>query len=158
MASAREIPGLDCDGRFDRAAPRVLSVRAEEVFAHSNGVLDVRRTEPVHDMRVAIWRLRAAIEYFGPCLPAKRRRKALKRLKALADGLGRRRDCDVRIELLEGVRERLPEADRPLLDDELDRLRVEQARATVELAGLVERRRLERLRLRLRRLGEAARR
>ena len=52
-------------------------------------------------MRVATRRLRAALEVFEPCFPRKRHRKALKRVKALADALGERRDRDVAIEFLE---------------------------------------------------------
>ena len=55
-------------------------------------------------MRVATRRLRAALEIFEPCFPRKRHRKALKKVKALADALGERRDADVEIALLEGLR------------------------------------------------------
>ncbi len=85
------------------AAARVVEVRAEEVFEHSDGVLDLDDVERVHDMRVATRRLRAALEIFEACFPRKRHRKALKRVKALADALGERRDLDVEIELLEGL-------------------------------------------------------
>ena len=63
-------------------------MRAAEVFEHSDDVLDMAEIERVHDMRVATRRLRAALEVFEPCFPAKRHRKALKRVKALADALG----------------------------------------------------------------------
>ena len=84
------------------AAVRVIEVRAAEVFDHSRGVLDLEDIEPVHDMRVATRRLRAAMEVFEPCFPTRRYRHALKRLKALADALGERRDRDVAIEFLNG--------------------------------------------------------
>ena len=69
-------------------------------------MLDLDDVERVHDMRVATRRLRAALEVFEPCFPRKRHRKALKKVKALADALGERRDRDVEIELLEGLRGR----------------------------------------------------
>ena len=102
MARAREIPDLDCDAPFAEAAARVIAIRAEELFEHSRGVLDIGDIERVHDMRVATRRLRAAMEIFEPCFPAKRWRRALKRVKALADALGERRDRDVAIEFLGG--------------------------------------------------------
>ena len=71
------------------------TVRAEEVFEHSDGVLDSGEIDRLHDMRVATRRLRAAMEVFEPCFPRKRFRKALKDVKALADALGERRDRDV---------------------------------------------------------------
>ena len=84
----------------------MVKVRAKEVFAHSDGVLDLDDVERVHDMRVATRRLRAALEIFEPCFPRKRHRKALKKVKALADALGERRDVDVEIELARGPRRR----------------------------------------------------
>ena len=59
MAAARKVE-LDCEGSFSRAAARVLKVRSKEVFARSDGVLDLGDVERVHDMRVATRRLRAA--------------------------------------------------------------------------------------------------
>ena len=90
MARARDVPGLDCDESFARTSARVVKVRSAEVFEHSAEVLDIDEIERVHDMRVATRRLRAALEVFEPCFPAKRHRKALKRVKALADALGAR--------------------------------------------------------------------
>ena len=102
MAGARKVE-LDCEGSFSQAAASVVKVRSKEVFAHSEGVLDLDDVERVHDMRVATRRLRAALEVFEPCFPRKRQRKALKKVKALADALGERRDADVEIALLEGL-------------------------------------------------------
>ncbi len=72
-------------------------------------------------MRVATRRLRAALEVFEPCFPAKRWRKALKRVKRLADALGERRDLDVEIELLEGLADETAEADREALASLIER-------------------------------------
>ena len=47
----------------------MIEVRAGEVFEHADGVLDLDEIEPVHDMRVATRRLRAALEVFEPCFP-----------------------------------------------------------------------------------------
>ena len=73
MARPREIP--DCDSPFAEAAARVITIRAEELFEHSRGVLDTADIERVHDMRVATRRLRAAMEIFEPCFPATRWRR-----------------------------------------------------------------------------------
>ena len=94
--------GFDCEEAFSASAERVVAVRAAEVFERSDGVLDMEEVEALHDMRVATRRLRAALEVFAPAFPAKRHRKALKRVKALADALGERRDRDVAIEFLTG--------------------------------------------------------
>jgi CHAD domain-containing protein len=156
VARAREVPGFDCGETFARAAARVIEVRAAEVFAHSDGVLEVTDIERVHDMRVATRRLRAALEVFEPCFPAKRHRKALKRVKALSDALGERRDRDVSIEFLKGFADEAPDADRAKLTALIDGLRHEQQVANDELAPYVSSKRLKKLRRRLRKLVKAA--
>lgn len=150
------MPGFDCEEPFADAAARVVEVRAGEVFEHSAGVLDMEEVERVHDMRVATRRLRAALEVFAPCFPAKRHRRALKRVKTLADMLGERRDRDVAVEFLEGFAGEAPEADRPAVDALIERLREEQREANDALAPYVTPKRLKKLRRRLRKLVKAA--
>jgi CHAD domain-containing protein len=156
VARAREVPGFDCDESFADTAARVVAVRSDEVVEHSRDVLDIGDIERVHDMRVATRRLRAALEVFAPCFPVKRHRKALKRVKALADALGERRDRDVAIEFLEAFAAEAPEADRTAVAALVERLREEQLRANEELVPYVEAKRLKKLRRRLRRLVKAA--
>jgi len=127
-------------------------VRSKEVFAQSAGVLDLDDIERVHDMRVATRRLRAALEIFEPCFPRKRHRKALKKVKALADALGERRDADVEIALLEGLVNETAEADRGALRDLIEELRERQVEANEALAPYVAQKRLKKLRRRLKKL------
>jgi CHAD domain-containing protein len=112
--------------------------------------------ERVHDMRVATRRLRAALEVFAPAFPAKRHRKALKPVKALADALGERRDRDVAIEFLTGFVGEAPQDERAAVDALIGRLRIEQRQANEDLAAYVTARRLKKLRRRLRKLAKAA--
>jgi CHAD domain-containing protein len=156
VARAREVPGFDCEEPFAAAAARVVRVRAAEVFERADGVLDTDDIEPLHDMRVATRRLRAALEVFEACFPRKRFRKALKRVKALADALGARRDRDVEIEFLVGFAEAAPEAERPLLAARIEALRQQQRQASEELAPYLAPERLGKLRRRLERLVEGA--
>jgi len=138
MAKAREIPGLAEAASFREAAARAVEVRAEEVFEHREGVLDMSDVERVHDMRVATRRLRAAMEIFAECFPKKDHKRLLKEVKDLADALGERRDRDVAIEALRGTRAELTATERPGLKHLQDELRVEQERANDELAALLE--------------------
>ncbi len=138
------------------AAARVVGVRAAEVFEHSRGVLDTGDVERVHDMRVATRRLRAAMEVFEPCFPRKRFRKALKEVKALADALGGRRDCDVEIEFIEGFVGEADPDDRERALALVKGLRKEQRQANEGLAELVAKKRLRKLHRRLDRLVEEA--
>lgn len=154
MARARQIERLDCEGPFAQAAAWIVSVRAAEVFAHSDRVLDLKDTERLHDMRVATRRLRAALEVFEPCFSRKRHRKALKRVKALADALGERRDRDVMIGLLA---ELIAEAEDGEGAGLIEGLREEQRAANQALASYVKPKRLRKLHRRLDRLVAEAR-
>jgi CHAD domain-containing protein len=156
VARPRDVLGLDCDESFACAAERAIEVRADEVFEHSKGVLDLSDIERVHDMRVATRRLRAAMEVFEPCFPRKRYRKTLRRVKALADALGERRDRDVQLEMLAGFFDDVSRADRRALTELCARLREEQHRANDELAPFVSDRRLQKLRRRLDKLAKVA--
>src|SRR5262249_40090742 len=135
---------------------RVVAVRVAEVFEHSAGLLDLAQVERVHDMRVATRRLRAALEIFEPCFPAKKHRKALKRVKRLADALGERRDADVEIELLEGLRGDIPSADRDALTALIEARRGDRRSANEVLEPHVSPKRLKKLRRRLQKLAKAA--
>lgn len=156
MARARDV-GLDCEGSFGAAAARVVEVRSEEVFAHAGNVLDLEDIEPLHDMRVATRRLRAAMEMLRPCFPRKRYRRAMKPLKALANALGERRDRDVAIAQLGEIGAAVLEpADRSRLEALIAGLREEQREANEALRPLLEEERMTKLRGRLRKLAEAA--
>ncbi len=158
MARPRDVSGLDCQGSFGEGAARVIEVRAEEVFAHAVGVLDLDDVDPLHDMRVATRRLRAAMEMFRPCFPRKRYRRAMKPLKALAGALGERRDRDVAIAFLgEIAAAELAPADRGRLEILVAGLREEQREANEALRPLLEQERMTKLRERLERLARVAR-
>jgi CHAD domain-containing protein len=155
VAGARKVE-LDCESSFSDAAAQAVKVRSKEVFEHAEGVLDLEEVERVHDMRVATRRLRAALEIFESCFPAKRHRKALKKVKALADALGERRDADVEIALLEDLAGEVTDADRRPLASLIDELRVRQLEANEALAPRVSPKRLKRLRRRLKKLTKKA--
>ena len=155
MAAARQLE-LDCEASFGSAAARAVELRSEEVFEHSAGMLDLGDIEGVHDMRVATRRLRAALEVFEPCFPAKRHRKALKRVKVLADALGERRDLDVEIDLLQELSAEVEDRDRAALATLIDERRSRQRRANDDLAPFVADKRLRKLRKRLAKLVSEA--
>ncbi|MGH2923109.1 MAG: CHAD domain-containing protein, partial [Solirubrobacterales bacterium] len=129
MAKAREIPGLGVDTGYGEAAARIVATRAGELAEHARGVLDTSDIERVHDMRVATRRLRAALEVFEPCFPAKAHRRVLGAAKDLADGLGERRDRDVAIAALDAFNDQMPAPDRRGVESLVTRLRDEQAEA-----------------------------
>ena len=157
MAKAKPIPDLSADQSYAEAAARIVSVRASEIGEHAQGVLDTGDIERVHDMRVATRRLRAALEIFEPCFPAKAYREALGEVKRLADALGERRDRDVAIATLHGFNEQMPSPDRRGISSLIGQLAAEQEDANRELAPLVEQPHLRALRESLDELVEGAR-
>ena len=155
MARPRRVE-VDCEEPFAAAAARIVAARSQELFEQSAGVLDLDDVERVHDMRVATRRLRAALELFEECFPSKRRHKSLKRVRALADALGERRDLDVELELLEGLSGDLASGDRQAIETLVGGLRAQQLEANERLAAFVTKKRLRKLKRRLHRLTEEA--
>jgi CHAD domain-containing protein len=137
MAKAKPIPDLTADDAYADAAAKVVSVRGAELAAHAQGVLDTGDIERVHDMRVATRRLRATLEIFEPCFPAKAYGQALTEVKRLADALGERRDRDVAIAALHNFNDQMAAPDRRGVSSLIEQLRGEQQQANEDLAPLV---------------------
>ena len=85
-------------------AAEVLRGRFEEVYAQREAALQTEDIEGVHQMRVAIRRLRSALRDFSPFLKKRFLKDAKKDLKRLSDALGAARDLDVEIAALEKFR------------------------------------------------------
>ena len=156
MAKARDIPELVHATSFREAAAMAVDVRAEEVFQHAAGVLDMGDIERVHDMRVATRRLRAVMEIFEAAFPKKQHRAVLRDVKALADALGERRDRDVAIDAMTKIGLALTATDRRGIDHLIEELRDEQRGANVELAAALQTMEESDLRGRLRALAASA--
>jgi CHAD domain-containing protein len=157
VAKAKPIPDLSADDAYADAAARIVEVRTGELIEHAQGVLDTGDIERVHDMRVATRRLRAALEIFEPCFPARSHRQALAEVKRLADALGERHDRDVEIASLHAFNDQMAASDRRGVDSLIERLRAEQEEANVALAPLVEEANLRALREGLQELAREAR-
>ena len=157
MTKARPILGLGEDDPYALAAAKVVSVRTRELADLSANVLDMDDIERVHDMRVASRRLRAALEFFEPCFPARAYKPALTQVKALADALGERRDRDVTIAALSEFSESISRSDRPGVQNLIERIRSEQVRANEALAPFVTERQIAELTARLEELVAEAR-
>jgi hypothetical protein len=139
VVKALPIPGLRADLPYGLAAARTVRVRADELVAQAEGVLDTERIERVHGMRVATRRLRAVLEIYAPCFPPKELKQTLREVKALADALGARRDPDVQIEGLDRFAATLPDEDRPGIRAFADVVRGDQEAGNAVLAAALER-------------------
>lgn len=91
-----ETPAAESTGQL---AKRIFVELHRTILSHEAGALD-GEVESVHDMRVAIRRLRVALSNFAVCLPKEDRKSLRSHLKHLADALGGVRDLDVMIEAL----------------------------------------------------------
>src|SRR3712207_3124438 len=131
-------------------------MRADELFAHAENVLDPTDIERVHDMRVASRRLRAVLEIFAPCFPQADFKTVLRDVKDLADALGERRDPDVHIEDMEELESHVQAAFRPGLEALVERLRARQATGNATLAAALEHAEECRLQERLHSLADGA--
>ena len=155
MAKAADID-IDPTEPFGQAAARIVRTRADELFAHAEGVLDTADIERVHAMRVASRRLRAVLEIFAACFPKQELRAVLRDVKRIADALGMRRDPDVHIAAMERFAAGVDDAQRPGIELLLADLRAEQAAGNAALAAELERMRSTELDRRLRALADAA--
>ena len=138
------------------AAVRIVRIRADELIANSENVLDTEDIERVHDMRVASRRLRAVLEIFEPCFPKGDFKTVLRDVKALADALGERRDPDVHIEDMQGFTAQVQVTNRPGLEALTARMRERQLRGNEVLAAALERATESNLHERLHSLADGA--
>jgi CHAD domain-containing protein len=111
---------FDRDASIGEVAYATLWRQLVELLRNEPGARLGDDIEALHDMRVAVRRLRAALSLFKPFLPAEILAQR-DDLRWLAGTLGSVRDLDVQLIAFAGWAERLDDADsdnlRPLLDD-----------------------------------------
>ncbi len=95
VAAAHAV-AVDLDPRLsgDEALRRIGTACLDQILRNEAAVL-AGVAEGIHQMRVAVRRLRAILSAFGTMLPADQRRRASEELRWLADSLGPARNLDV---------------------------------------------------------------
>lgn len=88
---------------------RIILMQYEVLINREKTVFDDRDIEDIHEMRVAVRRIRAAFRSFKPCMPRKYKKKIIKDLKLLARNLGSVRDLDVAIVFFKGYKKLFPD-------------------------------------------------
>jgi CHAD domain-containing protein len=111
----------------EQVAQRVFAELYEAIIAQETSVQQ-GEVEAIHDMRVAIRRLRAALGNFAVCLTNEERKQIRFWLKRLADALGAVRDLDVLMESFKLSQTSLAVTDRPAIAALLARLRRQRKR------------------------------
>lgn len=86
---------------MDAAARRVMRYYVLQMVNHEKGVLNGGDIDDLHDMRVAVRRLRVACRLFHKTLGKKRLEPFVRRLRQLGQDLGGVRDLDVFIAFVE---------------------------------------------------------
>lgn len=119
MARPKRVPGIDPDKRIAPNARRIFRVRIEEVYAFEPFIADPANVTELHDIRIALKRLRYLLEIFDVGFEADLTTH-LEQVKELQDLLGDIHDCDVQI---------------PMLVEHLGWLDTAEARAIAALAG-----------------------
>ncbi len=88
----------------------VLLKHLEDLEKEMDGVREGSQDiDPVHDARVASRRLRATLPLFEDCLPSKKAKKWLKKIRKVTSTLGDARDTDVQLEWLRKFQNKLPD-------------------------------------------------
>ena len=103
MAKAPRYGGYDGATPLDTAVRIVVASLAEDAFARLPAALRGDDVRAVHDARVALRRLRAAMQTFRTCFPRKRWNAARRATRRIARALGCVRDADVHLAALRGV-------------------------------------------------------
>ena len=104
MARAEEITGIDCKMDAAQGAAIILRARFEEMTARREAALDFSTIDGIHDMRVAMRRVRNAVRDLRHLLKKDHYKSFNKQLKKMYDIVGKVRDEDVMIASLGRMR------------------------------------------------------
>lgn len=112
MARAPQFDDLSADQPVGAAAGVVVRALLEDVVRLAPAVLSGDDTRAVHDLRVAIRRMRSALVTFADALPRKRRKRASRALRRIGGKLGSVRDADVQLAVVRAAFSRASDVDR----------------------------------------------
>lgn len=106
----------------EQLARQVFTDFHRTVVFHESGSL-AGNVESVHDMRVAVRRLRVALSNFAVCVAKEDRKRLRSSLENLADALGGVRDMDVMIASLKTSLSPRPDQEKSVISALISRLR-----------------------------------
>lgn len=109
-------PGMAPHDAVSEAARKTLRHYFSRMLRHEAGAINGTDPEELHDIRVAVRRLRATVQLFRPYLPKKQAAYLRKDLRRLGRALGPARDCDVMLANLAAYRAELPAPARQSLE------------------------------------------
>ncbi|MGH9754079.1 MAG: CHAD domain-containing protein, partial [Blastocatellia bacterium] len=106
----------------EQLAGQVFADLHQIIISHESGS-SAGDVESVHDMRVAVRRLRVALSNFAVCVPKEDRKRLRSILENLADALGGVRDMDVMIVALKTSPTPRPDQEKTAISALISRLR-----------------------------------
>jgi len=106
----------------EQLARQVFTDLHQTIIFHESGS-SAGDVESVHDMRVAVRRLRVALSNFAVCVPKEDRKRLRLMLENLADALGGVRDMDVMIVALKTSPTPRPDQEKSAVSALIGRLR-----------------------------------
>jgi CHAD domain-containing protein len=118
----------------EQLARQVFTDLHQTIVSHESGSF-AGDVDSVHDMRVAVRRLRVALSNFAVCVPKEDRKRLRLRLENLADALGGVRDMDVMIAALKTSLTPRPDQEKSAVSALIGRLRT---RRRSRLRGLMK--------------------
>jgi CHAD domain-containing protein len=104
MARAWNISDLRADAPLKENLRTIAQVRFQETFSYELSILEDADVEALHDMRVAARRLQAVFVIFQDCFAKKKLRRQRETIQRLIKSLGRVREADVFLEMLQAYR------------------------------------------------------
>jgi CHAD domain-containing protein len=122
LAKAPRYGNIRADASVRTLADAVLCALWDAMLAESDGAAAGEDPEAVHDMRVAMRRLRSALRVFGDCYPRKALRRLSKRTRRLGRRLGTVRDADVQLAVLRTALASAADAERDGIAFAMERL------------------------------------
>jgi CHAD domain-containing protein len=106
----------------EQMAGKVFTDLHQTILSQESGSL-AGNVESVHDMRVAVRRLRVALSNFAVCMPKEERKRLQLRLENLAEALGGVRDMDVMIAAMKTLLTPLSDQEKAAVSALIGRLR-----------------------------------
>ena len=119
-------------------AKKILAVHFRRMEANERGTRKGEDIERLHDMRVAVRRMRTSARIFGPFLDRDDLRPFVRELRVLGRVLGPVRDMDVMLAHARGFRETIPSREQVDLDALLRDWQKERARLQERLVAHLE--------------------
>jgi CHAD domain-containing protein len=136
MAKASRYGAIGPEEPVESLANAVLRSLWDAMCSESEAALNGHDVEAVHDMRVAIRRLRNALHTFRHCYHRKRMKRLRRTIGTLGRALGAVRDADVHLEVLNGAVASAAEPEREGLTFAIERVAEARGSALAATAAL----------------------